>query len=97
MAPARRSRGAAVNLADVMRNADPRDEPCRDQTAILDGTTAIVMLAVLDRTVVVELNGERQLIPQHRFDVEQLRWQKRTDLQPRAAWRQPRKAKSASP
>jgi hypothetical protein len=98
MASPRGSRGAKVNLADVMHDRDPYEEPCRDQPAILDGTKAIVMLAVLDRTVVVELNGDRVVVPHHRFDVDphQLRWQRKAEPLPRQAWRRPSKARSES-
>lgn len=68
-----------MNLADVMGAADGDQEPRRDQPAILDGEREVLMLAVLDRTVVVELDGERVLVRHERFDVDphRLQWQRK--------------------
>jgi len=69
-----------MNLADVMRAADPRREPVPHQRASLDGETPVTMLAILDRTCVVLLDGERVLVRLDRLDVdaENLHWQKKS-------------------
>jgi hypothetical protein len=87
-----------MNLAALMRDSDPFEEPCRDQPAILDGEMKVVMLVVLDRTVVIQQGDERVLIGQQRLDVDaqQLRWQRKAEPLPRQAWRRPSQARSES-
>ncbi len=75
-----------MNLADLLRDARDQ-EPARNQWAILDGETKVLVLACLERTAVVELDGERQLVRHERLDVDAatLNWQK-TEMTPRQAF-----------
>jgi hypothetical protein len=87
-----------MNLKDVMRAADQFHEPQRDQTGILDGAVEVVMVAVLDRTVVIELNGERLLVAHHRLDVDdaKLAWQPKEQMTAKEAYRLRRTVRSKS-
>ncbi len=88
-----------MNMAQVMRDrSDPHEEPARDQTAILDDEVTVVMMAVLDRTAVVKVGDDRVLVSLRRLDVDpqQLRWQRRAELTPRAAFLRQRQSRSES-
>ncbi len=86
-----------MNLADVMGAADQFQEPVPDQIAILDGAREVQMCAVLDRTAVIELDGDRVLVALHRLDVDpqRLLWQKKP-LQASEAFRLRRSARLKS-
>ena len=83
-----------MNLADVM--GDARDEElARDQWAVLDGETRVLMLACLERTAVIELDGQRVLVEHHRLDVDAaaLLWQKR-EMTPKQAYLRQRRGRA---
>jgi len=83
-----------VNLADVVANAHDQ-EPGRNQWAVLDGDIKVLMLACLERTAVIELDGQRVLVEHHRLDVDAaaLRWQKR-EMTPKQAYLRQRRGKA---
>jgi hypothetical protein len=66
-----------TSLFDVMRDADPAMQPAPDQWVQFGGKS-VRMLAALDRTVVIELDGQRVLVRFDQVEVEdpsQLRWE----------------------
>jgi hypothetical protein len=67
-----------MNLADVMGSADPAMQPAPDQWVRFGGKR-VRMLAALDRTVVIELEGQRVLVrfDQVEVDPDLLRWENR--------------------
>ncbi len=90
----RAGRGAAVNLADVVANAHDQ-EPGRNQWAVLDGDIKVLMLACLERTAVIQLDGQRVLVEHRRLDVDEtaLRWQKR-EMTPKQAYLRQRRGRA---
>ena len=94
--PAKACGEKPMNLADVMKAGDRDREPPRNQWAMLD-SHAILMRSVLERTVVVELNGQRQLAGHERVDVDAaaMRWQAK-EMSTRRAYPRWRHARSKS-
>jgi hypothetical protein len=83
-----------MTLAEVMRDADPEREPSPNQTVIVEGKPTLA-LAFLDRTVVVEVDGERVLVRHDQVEVPDppsLRWQPKSKVHaPRGAIAQHRR------
>lgn len=66
-----------TSLFDLMRDADPGMQPSSDQWVQFGGKR-VRMLAALDRTVVIELDGQRVLVRFDQVEVDdpgQLRWE----------------------
>lgn len=76
-------------LANVMEDkADIDLEPQRRQRVVVDGHERL-MLCCLDRTGVIELDGERLLVPLTRIQVRRpasLKWQPKEELRTTPAW-----------
>lgn len=67
------------NLANLISETDPEQEPARGQIVTFDGCHQVLMLACLNRTAVVVIDGQRYLVELSRIEVNEcdVVWQKR--------------------
>jgi hypothetical protein len=66
-----------TNLQDLINEGDPMLEPARDQPAVLDGTTEVVLQAALRRVGIIRIgDGLPQVVLLSRLavDAQRLKW-----------------------